>query len=335
MTQQRITVIRGDGIGPDIIDSAIQILDKVGCNFAYDYADAGLMALENHGELLPEETLALIKKNGVALKGPLTTPVGEGFTSINVSLRKQFQLYANVRPVLSFNGTKARYEDIDIITVRENTQGMYSGLGQIVSDDGEEAEARSKITREGAEKIVVFAYELARREGRNKVTAVHKANILKSTSGLFLKVAREVGERYPDIESAEMIVDNACMQLVMNPHQFDVMVTTNLFGDILSDLCAGLVGGLGMAPGANIGGDCAIFEAVHGSAPDIAGMNLANPTSVILASIQMLEYLEMSDKAEKIRAALKDVIESGDRTTKDLGGEHGTTDFTQAMLERL
>ena len=332
MTQQRITVIRGDGIGPDIIDSAIQILDKVGCNFAYDYADAGLMALENHGELLPEETLALIKKNGVALKGPLTTPVGEGFTSINVSLRKQFQLYANVRPVLSFNGTKARYEDIDIITVRENTQGMYSGLGQIVSDDGEEAEAKSKITREGAEKIVVFAYELARREGRKKVTAVHKANILKSTSGLFLKVAREVGERYPDIESAEMIVDNACMQLVMNPHQFDVMVTTNLFGDILSDLCAGLVGGLGMAPGANIGGDCAIFEAVHGSAPDIAGMNLANPTSVILASIQMLEYLEMSDKAEKIRAALKDVIESGDRTTKDLGGEHGTTDFTQAML---
>ena len=335
MTQQRITVIRGDGIGPDIIDSAIQILDKVGCNFAYDYADAGLMALENHGELLPEETLALIKKNGVALKGPLTTPVGEGFTSINVSLRKQFQLYANVRPVLSFNGTKARYEDIDIITVRENTQGMYSGLGQIVSDDGEEAEAKSKITREGAEKIVVFAYELARREGRKKVTAVHKANILKSTSGLSLKVAREVGERYPDIESAEMIVDNACMQLVMNPHQFDVMVTTNLFGDILSDLCAGLVGGLGMAPGANIGGDCAIFEAVHGSAPDIAGMNLANPTSVILASIQMLEYLEMSDKAEKIRAALKDVIESGDRTTKDLGGEHGTTDFTQAMLERL
>ncbi|MDG1121840.1 MAG: isocitrate dehydrogenase [Glaciecola sp.] len=335
MTQQHITVIRGDGIGPDIIDSAIQILDKVGCNFAYDYADAGLMALENHGELLPEETLELIKKNRVALKGPLTTPVGEGFTSINVSLRKQFKLYANVRPVLSFKGTKARYEDIDIITVRENTQGMYSGLGQIVSADGEEAEAKSMITREGAEKIVVFAYELARREGRKKVTAVHKANILKSTSGLFLKVAREVAERYPDIESTEMIVDNACMQLVMNPHQFDVIVTTNLFGDILSDLCAGLVGGLGMAPGANIGGDCAIFEAVHGSAPDIAGMNLANPTSVILASIQMLEYLEMGDKAERIRAALKDVIETGDRTTKDLGGTHGTTEFTQAVLERL
>ncbi|MEM0911743.1 MAG: isocitrate dehydrogenase [Pseudomonadota bacterium] len=335
MSEQRITVIRGDGIGPDIIDAATQILDKAGCNFVYEYADAGLMALENHGDLLPDETKDLIAKNKIALKGPLTTPVGEGFTSINVSLRKQFQLYANLRPVLSFKGTQARYEDIDIITVRENTQGMYSGLGQRVSEDGNEAEAMSKITRDGAEKIVTFAYELAQREGRKKVTAVHKANILKSTSGLFLRVAREIGERYPDIESTEMIVDNCCMQLVMNPHQFDVIVTTNLFGDILSDLCAGLVGGLGMAPGANIGKDCAIFEAVHGSAPDIAGKNLANPTSVILASIQMLEYLGMQEKAEKIRAALRDVIESGDRTTRDLGGTHGTTDFTQAVLDRL
>lgn len=335
MTQQRITVIRGDGIGPDIIDAAIQILDTVGCNFTYDYAEAGLTALENQGELLPQSTLELISKNKVALKGPLTTPVGEGFTSINVSLRKQFGLYANLRPVLSFKGTKARYEDIDIITVRENTQGMYSGLGQTVSADGTEAEAMSKITRDGAEKIVTFAYELAQREGRKKVTAVHKANILKSTSGLFLKVAREIGARYPDIESTEMIVDNTCMQLVMNPHQFDVIVTTNLFGDIVSDLCAGLVGGLGMAPGANIGTDCAIFEAVHGSAPDIAGKNLANPTSVILAAVQMLEYLDMSDKAAKIRTALKETIEAGDRTTRDLGGEHGTKEFTQAVLSRL
>ena len=332
---QRITVIKGDGIGPDIVDSALQILEKVGCDFDYDFADAGLMALENHGELLPQETLDLIAKNRVTLKGPLTTPVGEGFTSINVSLRKQFQLYANLRPVISFKGTKARYEDINIITVRENTEGMYSGLGQVVSDDGSEAEAMSKITREGAERIVRFAYELAKREGRSKVTAVHKANILKSTSGLFLKVAREVGQDYPDIESAEMIVDNTCMQLVMNPHQFDVIVTTNLFGDIISDLCAGLIGGLGMAPGANIGKDCAIFEAVHGSAPDIAGKNLANPSSVILASVQMLEYLNMGDKAQKIVAALRDVIESGDRTTRDLGGSHGTTDFTQAVLDRL
>ena len=335
MAKQTITVIKGDGIGPSIIDSALEILKAAGCDFDYEFVDAGLAALEKTGELLPQETIDTIAKNKITLKGPLTTPVGEGFTSINVTLRKQFGLYANVRPVKSFAGTKARYDDIDIITIRENTQGMYSGLGQTVSEDGNEAEAMSKITREGAEKIVVFAYELARREGRKKVTAVHKANILKSTSGLFLKVAREVAERYPDIESEEMIVDNCCMQLVMNPHQFDVIVTTNLFGDILSDLCAGLVGGLGMAPGANIGEDCAIFEAVHGSAPDIAGMNLANPTSVILASIQMLEYLDMADKAERIRAALKDVIESGDRTTRDLGGEHGTNEFTEAVLERL
>ncbi|NQZ20507.1 MAG: isocitrate dehydrogenase [Colwellia sp.] len=335
MATQTITVIPGDGIGPDIIDATIKILDKAGCAFAYEYADAGLTALEKHGDLIPETTLALIKKNKIALKGPLTTPIGEGFTSINVTLRKHFQLYANVRPVLSFKGTKARYEDINIITVRENTEGMYSGLGQTLSEDGETAEAKSLITRAGAERIVTFAYETAIKEGRKKVTVVHKANILKSTSGLFLKVAREVAARYPQIESTEMIVDNCCMQLVMNPEQFDVIVTTNLFGDIISDLCAGLVGGLGMAPGANIGGDCAIFEAVHGSAPDIAGKNLANPTSVILAAIQMLEYLDMADKANNIRNAITDVIASGDRTTRDLGGTHGTTDFTDAVLERL
>ncbi|HAD48035.1 isocitrate dehydrogenase [Idiomarina sp.] len=331
----KITVIPGDGIGPDIVDSAIKILTKVGCDFDYEFVDAGLTALEKTGELLPQNTLDAIKRNGITLKGPLTTPVGEGFTSINVSLRKQFGLYANLRPVKSFKGTQARYDNIDIITVRENTEGMYSGLGQKVSEDGSEAEAMSKITRQGAERIVRFAYELAQREGRKKVTAVHKANILKSTSGLFLKVAREIAEEYPDIESAEMIVDAACMRLVMNPEDFDVIVTTNLFGDIVSDLCAGLVGGLGMAPGANIGKDCAIFEAVHGSAPDIAGKNLANPSSVILASVQMLEYLGMSEQADKIVKALADVIESGDRTTRDLGGSHGTTDFTDAVIERL
>jgi isocitrate dehydrogenase (NAD+) len=328
-------VIKGDGIGPSIIDSALEILKAAGCDFDYEFVDAGLAALEKTGELLPQETIDTIAKNKITLKGPLTTPVGEGFTSINVTLRKQFGLYANVRPVKSFAGTKARYDDIDIITVRENTQGMYSGAGQVVSADGNEAEAMSVITREGAEKIVTFAYELAVREGRKKVTAVHKANILKSTSGLFLKVAREVAERYPEIESTEMIVDATCMKLVMTPEEFDVIVTTNLFGDILSDLCAGLVGGLGMAPGANIGEDAAIFEAVHGSAPDIAGKNLANPTSVILASIQMLEHLNMGDTAERIRSAVADVIKSGDRTTRDLGGSHGTTDFTQSVIDRL
>ncbi|ALQ10293.1 MULTISPECIES: isocitrate dehydrogenase [Pseudoalteromonas] len=335
MAKQTITVIKGDGIGPSIIDSALEILKAAGCDFDYEFVDAGLAALEKTGELLPQETVDTIARNKITLKGPLTTPVGEGFTSINVTLRKQFGLYANVRPVKSFVGTKARYDDIDIITIRENTQGMYSGAGQVVSEDGNEAQAKSIITREGAEKIVTFAYELAVREGRKKVTAVHKANILKSTSGLFLKVAREVAERYPQIESNEMIVDATCMKLVMTPEEFDVIVTTNLFGDILSDLCAGLVGGLGMAPGANIGEDAAIFEAVHGSAPDIAGKNLANPTSVILASIQMLEHLNMGDTAERIRSAVADVIKSGDRTTRDLGGSHGTTDFTQSVIDRL
>lgn len=330
-----ITVIPGDGIGPDIIKSAVQILDKAGCDFNYEYAEAGLVALEKHGELLPEQTLDAIARNGITLKGPLTTPVGGGFTSINVTLRKHFGLYANVRPVVSFNGTKARYEDIDIITIRENTEGMYSGLGQTTKADGSEAEAMSRVTRVGCERIVRFAFETARRENRKKVTAVHKANILKTTSGMFLAVAREIAAQYPDIQFEEMIVDAACMKLVMTPEHFDVIVTTNLFGDILSDLCAGLVGGLGMAPGANIGQECAIFEAVHGSAPDIAGKNLANPTSVILASIQMLEHLDMQEHAKKILAALRDVIESGDRTTADLGGSHGTTDFTQAILERL
>ena len=335
MSKRKITVIPGDGIGPSIIESAIQILTHAGCDFDYEYADAGLVALEKHGELLPQATLDLIEKNKVSLKGPLTTPVGGGFTSINVSLRKKFNLYANVRPVLSFKGTKSRYDNIDIITVRENTEGMYSGAGQKRSDDNQSAEAMSIITREGAERIVTFAFVLARQEGRKKVTIIHKANILKSTSGLFLEVARQVAARYPDIQNEEMIVDAACMNLVMYPERFDVMVTTNLFGDILSDLCAGLVGGLGMAPGANIGEGAAIFEAVHGSAPDIAGKNIANPTSVILASIQMLEYLGMQDKAERIREAVRATIESGDRVTRDLGGTASTSEFTQAIIDRL
>ncbi|MDO2947124.1 isocitrate dehydrogenase [Aeromonas simiae] len=335
MSKTRITVIPGDGIGPSIIDSAIQILQHAGCDFDYDYADAGLVALEKHGELLPQATLDLIERNKVSLKGPLTTPVGGGFTSINVSLRKKFNLYANVRPVISFKGTKSRYENIDIITVRENTEGMYSGAGQKRSDDNNSAEAMSIITREGAERIATFAFELAKNEGRKKVTVVHKANILKSTSGLFLEVARQVAARYPEIQCEEMIVDAACMNLVMYPERFDVMVTTNLFGDILSDLCAGLVGGLGMAPGANIGSGAAIFEAVHGSAPDIAGKNIANPTSVILASVQMLEYLGMQEKAERILGAVRATIEAGEHVTRDLGGSASTDEFTQAVIARL
>ena len=330
-----ITVIKGDGIGPSIVDAAIQILNKAGCHFNYEYADAGLVALEKTGELLPHQTTDAITRNKIVLKGPLTTPIGGGFTSLNVSLRQIFSLYANVRPVVSFVGTKARYDNINIITVRENTEGLYSGVGQFVSNDGEIAEATSIITRRASEQIVTFAYELALREQRNKVTIVHKANILKSTSGLFLKIAREIARNYPTIETNEMIVDNACMQLVMNPHQFDIIVTTNLFGDIISDLCAGLVGGLGMAPGANIGKDYAIFEAVHGSAPDIAGKNIANPSSMILAAIQMLHHLQLTEPAERINRALRETILAGDRTTPDLGGPGTTTDFTEAVISRL
>ena len=335
METRTITVIRGDGIGPSIVNAATAVLDAAGCAFSYDYVEGGLAALEHTGELLPASTLDAIERNRVVLKGPLTTPIGQGFSSINVSLRQRFQLYANVRPVLSFPGTKARYENIDIITVRENTEGMYSGRGQTVSDDDTVAEALSVISRGGAERILRFAFDLARREGRHQVTVVHKANILKSTSGLFLRVAREIAAQYPEIEMVEMIVDNACMQLVMRPEQFDVIVTTNLFGDILSDLCAGLVGGLGMAPGANIGEDCAIFEAVHGSAPDIAGKNIANPTSVILASCQMLDYLDEGETAGRIRAALRSVIAAGEHSTTDLGGSAGTTGFADAVIEAL
>jgi isocitrate dehydrogenase (NAD+) len=335
MTKKNITVLAGDGIGPAITKSAIQVLDKLECDFNYEYADAGLTAVDKGKDLVPQETLDLIEKNKIALKGPLTTPVGKGFTSINVFLRKHFELYANLRPAISFPNTRSRYDSIDILTVRENTEGMYSGEGQVLKDEGERAEAVSVITKEGAEKILHFAYETAIKRGRKKVTAVHKANILKTTSGLFLKLAREIAKEYPQIESNDLIVDNTCMQLVMNPHKFDVIVTTNLFGDIISDLCAGLVGGLGLAPGGNIGKDAAIFEAVHGSAPDIAGQNIANPCSIILAAAMMLEYLGMDDKAGRIRNAIRLTLTDEDRLTPDLGGTHGTTDFTEALLERL
>jgi isocitrate dehydrogenase (NAD+) len=331
-TKKVITVIKGDGIGPSIVESALKVLDVFELGFEYEFAEAGLVAYENSGELIPKKTLDLIEKNKIALKGPLTTPVGEGFKSINVTLRKMFNLYANVRPAISFPNTKSRYESVNLITIRENTQGMYSGEGQIVSEDGERAEAMSVVTREGAEQILRFAYETAKKYNRKKVTVVHKANILKSTSGLFLKTAREIKGDYPDIETHEMIVDNACMQLVLNPYQFEVLVTTNLFGDIISDLCAGLVGGLGLAPGANIGENIAIFEAVHGSAPDIAGKNIANPSSVILASALMLEHLGFQDHAKTIRRSIKQILIEQKHTTVDVGGQSSTTDFTDELI---
>lgn len=335
MSQKRITLIPGDGIGPSLMDSALAVLNALKCNFAYDTALAGLSALEQGQDVLPEATLQSIAQNHIVLKGPLTTPVGKGFRSINVTLRQRFDLYANVRPVVSFPGTLSRYDHINLLTIRENTEGLYCGEGQTVSADGERAEAKSVVTRLGCERIVRFAFEMARQKGFKKVTAIHKANILKSTSGLFLSVAQNVAKDFSDIEFNDCIVDAACMKLVMHPHQFQVMVTTNLFGDIISDLCAGLVGGLGMAPGANIGKDTAIFEAVHGSAPDIAGKNIANPCSLLLATGMMLDHLGMQDKGDRLRQALRTVIEKKDRVTPDLGGHFGTTDFTQAIVERL
>ena len=277
----------------------------------------------------------MIGKNPVALKGPITTPVGKGFRSVNVTLRKYFDLFANVRPALSVPGVRSRYDNVDILTVRENIEGIYSGEGQMVSEDGERAELRSVITRKESRRLIRFAYEAARRLGRRKVTVVHKANIMKSTSGLFLDVARSVAKEYDDIEHEEMIVDNCAMQLVMNPHRFDVIVTTNLFGDILSDLCAGLVGGLGLAPGANVGEDKGIFEAVHGSAPDIAGKGVANPTALMLGAAMMLDYLDLNSEAERLRNALRTVVGEGDKVTPDLGGRSSTTEFTDEVIRKL
>ncbi len=329
-----IAVIKGDGIGPEIMDATLRVLDALDCGLEYEFIDAGLGALEKHGTLIPQESLDTIEKHGIALKGPLTTPIGKGFSSINVQLRRHFDLYANVRPAISFPGTRSRYDDIDMITVRENTEGAYLADGQEYTDDGDTALSVIKVTRKGSERIVRYAFELAKNNGRKKVTAVHKANIIKTSSGLFLEVAREIAEEYPDIEFQEMIVDNACMQLVMNPHQFDVVVTTNLFGDIMSDLCAGLVGGLGLAPGANIGEKAAIFEAVHGSAPDIEGKKIANPCALLLAAAQMLDHLNMDEKATAIRKGIRDVLENRrDMVTPDMGGTGTTDTFAEALVD--
>lgn len=330
-----ISVINGDGIGPEIMKASLRVLDALDGGLQYEFVEAGLGALETHGDLLPEPTLESIRRNRVALKGPLTTPIGMGFRSINVTLREIFDLYANVRPVVSMPGTRARFEDVDIITVRENTEGAYLAADARLSEDGNTAESKMVITRKGSERVTRYAFELARKAGRRKVTLVHKANILKTVSGMFLDEARKVAAEYPDIECNEMIVDAICMKLVMDPQQFDVIVTTNLFGDIISDLCAGLVGGLGLAPGANIGVDAAMFEAVHGSAPDIAGKKIANPCALMLASAQMLTYLGMNDRAERLRQAITETIASGDRVTPDLGGSGSTSTFADAIIERI
>ena len=335
MTQSRIAVIPGDGIGPEIVEATLEILEALDCGLVFDRVDAGQGALDEQGELLPAATLDAIQNNRTLLKGPITTPVGKGFTSVNVSLRKHFDLYANVRPALSLPGIPARYQDVDILTVRENIEGVYSGLGQTLSEDGERAELRSVVTRSESRRLLEYAFRLARHRGREKVTVVHKANIMKTTSGLFLETARRVAEDFPDLEYQEMIVDNCAMQLVMNPHQFDTLVTTNLFGDILSDLCAGLVGGLGVAPGANIGDEVAMFEAVHGSAPDIAGKGVANPTALLLAASMMLDHLGMTEPSMRLHGAITRTLRDGQSLTPDLGGSASTRDYARAVVNQL
>lgn len=335
MPETRVTVIPGDGIGPEIVDATVDVLEHLDPGLAFDTAIAGGPAIDKGLDLIPEETLQQIEKNPVTLKGPITTPIGRGFTSVNVSLRQHFDLFANVRPALSIPGASKRYTDVNIMVVRENMEGLYSGFGHTVSEDGERAELRSVITRRGSTRVIQHAFQLACRVHRKKVTVVHKANIMKSTSGLFLDVAREISKDFPDIEFEEMIVDNCAMQLVMNPERFDVIVTTNLFGDILSDLCAGLIGGLGLAPGANIGDERAIFEAVHGSAPDIAGKNVANPTALLLGSAMMLDYLHLNDDADRLRHSIRHVIGEGKTITRDLGGTASTTEYTRALIAHL
>lgn len=332
-----ITLIQGDGIGPDITKAARKVIEHAGVKIYWDEQPAGLNAIEKYKDPLPQETLDSIARNKIALKGPLTTPVGKGFRSINVALRKEFDLYANERPAKTFPGIKTLYDHIDMIIFRENLEEFYSGIEHYIDSSRSAAETIGIVTRRGCERILRFAFDSAQKKGRKKVTAVHKANILKYTSGLFLDVAREMAKEYPDLEFNDKIIDNMAMQMVMNPYQFDVVVTTNLFGDILSDLASGLVGGLGMAPGANLGPDVGIFEAVHGSAPDIAGKNLANPCAILLASVIMLEHIGENDAAKRIEKAVANVIAEGKNVTKDINPVNyvGTNEITEAIIKEL
>jgi isocitrate dehydrogenase (NAD+) len=334
----RATLIPGDGIGPEITEQTVRVLEATGLAFDWDEQIAGMTAVEAAGTPLPDSTIESIRERGLALKGPLTTPVGTGFRSVNVGLRKAFELYANLRPAVTIVPGQ-RYEGIDIVLVRENIEGLYAGVEHYIgigADPHAVGESIAIVTRSGSERILRYAFEYAARNGRKKVTCVHKANILKMTSGLFLEVARAMAKEYEGrVEFADMIVDNAAMQLVMRPEQFDVIVTTNLFGDILSDEISGLVGGLGLAPGANIGTDAAIFEAVHGSAPDIAGQGVANPSAQMLAAAMMLDHLGHKDKGDRLREAIRATIVDDGLRTRDLGGRASTREFGDAVAQRV
>jgi isocitrate dehydrogenase (NAD+) len=327
-----ITLLAGDGIGPEVTAATLRVLAAAGMNFEYERMVAGVEALEAFGDPLPPEIIESIQRNKVALKGPVTTPVGKGFQSVNVRLRKAMNLYANLRPLKTLAGVPSRFENVDLVVVRENTEGLYSGLEHEVVPGV--VESLKIITEVASTRIARFAFEYARRQGRGRVTAVHKANIMKKSDGLFLDCCRKVAEEYPDIKSDDRIIDNMCMQLVIHPERYDVLVLENLYGDIVSDLGAGLVGGLGVVPGANIGDGIAVFEAVHGSAPDIAGQDLANPLALIHSSVLMLRYLEEDAAAARIDAAIQVVLGRGQRT-RDLGGDLGTTAFTDALVAAI
>ena len=328
-----ITLIPGDGIGPEISQAARRVIDAACPGINWEVVEAGEAVIERYGTPLPDYVLESVKKNGVALKGPLTTPVGKGFRSVNVTLRQNLDLYANVRPARSLPGIATRYKDIDLIVVRENTEDLYTGIEHRVGKDA--AESIKIITREASERICRYAFDLARKQSRKKVTAVHKANIMKLSDGLFLECARNVAEDYPEIEFEDMIVDAMCMKLVQSPENYDVMVLPNLYGDIVSDLCAGLVGGLGVAPGANIGLECSVFEPVHGSAPKHAGKNKVNPLAIILSGVMMLQHLGEHSAAGAVAQAVNTVLEEGKSLTYDLGGSVGTSQMADAIIDKL
>jgi len=329
----RITLIPGDGIGPEVTSNVVRIIEAAGVEVQWETHYAGAQALEKFGETLPQALLDSILQNKVALKGPVTTPVGKGFTSVNVGLRKTLDLYANLRPVRALPNVQCRYPELDLVVVRENTESLYAGLEHVVVPGV--VESLKIITEKASTRIAKFAFEYSRRESRKKVTAVHKANIMKLSDGLFLDCFRKMSTSYPEIIADDKIVDNACMQLVMRPEQFDVMLLENLYGDIVSDLCAGLVGGLGLVPGANIGEKGAVFEAVHGSAPDIAGQGIANPTALLQSGILMLRYIGERDAADKVENAMLSVFEEGKVRTRDIGGSARTAEFADAIIQKM
>lgn len=328
-----VTLIPGDGIGPEVTAAAVEVIAAAGIKINWEIADMGITALEKYGTPLPDEAIASVKKNKFALKGPVTTPVGKGFRSVNVGLRQALNLYANLRPVKSFPGIPSPFSSVDLVVVRENTEDLYAGVEHNIGNVA--AEAIKIITKEASNRIARFAFQYAREHRRKKVTAVHKANILKLSDGLFLNTCQAAAQDYPDIEFSDRIIDALCMDLVLAPHKYDVLVLPNLYGDIVSDLCAGLVGGLGLVPGANIGTEGAVFEAVHGSAPDIAGKGIANPTALMLCAAMLLDQLGETTAAEKIRRGIEQVIEEKLALTRDLGGSSSTREFTEAICRAI